>query len=319
MPIQECALYGDLVLYLRDQAANMLVEAGAHNGIEDARQSLDTLIRDWFFTPQRELYGSAPREVIWREQLGQGNPIPPEYVPEVFDDDCPICQGAIAEIEAGEHHHGHGGWNWTYCPDSALIDHYDPEGSEARWLEERLLIQPQLDPTPPATETSSYTPPAASDLEVSPEEFMARLNWREQVDENLKQIADHLLDRLDCPTGRGFIEPEYRRLSQKEMITLLRGLQEQEVDLDELVKQVDAWPYQNVALDWLADPERHVYLTIRAMETRLDPATKEELIRFRQHRDFLFILCQVVPYNARSWLQGWLDGLAVANSAVDEP
>ena len=319
MSIQECALYGDLVLYLRDSIAIKLVEMKAHHNLEEAEQQLDNLIRDWFFTPQDRLYGSAPREVIWREQLGQGNPIPPEYAREAFDDDCPICQGAIEEIEAGEHQHGHGGWHWTYCPDSALIDLYDPEGSEARWLEERLLLQPQLDPTPPATETPSYTPPAASDLEVSPEEFMARLNWREQVDENLEQMADRLLDRLDCPTGRGFIEPEYRRLTQKEGLALLKGLQEQGVDLDELVKQVDAWPYQNVALDWLADPERHVYLTIRGMETRLDPAAKEELIRFRQHRDYLFIFCQIIPYSARSWLQGWLAGLAVVNSAVDKP
>ncbi|HXW00749.1 MAG TPA: hypothetical protein VEC93_20205 [Anaerolineae bacterium] len=317
MPIQECALYGDLVLYLRDQAAEMLTKNAPYSNVEEAKQSLDILIRDWFFTPQAELYSSTPREVIWREQLGQGNPIPPEYAHVAFDDDCPICQGAIAEIEAGEHHHGPGGRHWTYCPDSALIDRYDPEGSEARWLEEWLLLQPQLDPTFPPVETPVYTPPAASDLEVSLEEFMARLNWREQVDENLKQMADRLLDRLDCPTGRGFIEPEYRRLNQKEMVTLLKGLQEQGVDLDELVKQVDAWPYQNVALDWLADPERHIYLTIRGMETRLDPAAKEELIRFRQHRDFLFIFCQIMAYSTRSWLQGWLAGLALANLPKD--
>lgn len=318
MSIQESALYGDLVLYLRDSIAARLVEAKIHKNSEEAEAQLDQLIRDWFFTPQNRLYGSAPREVIWREQLGQGNPIPPEYVHEAFDDDCPICQETIAEIEAESPHHGHDGWNWTYCPDSGLIDRYDPEGSDARWLEERLLLQPQLDPTPPLEDTPAYMPPAASDLEVSPEEFMARLNWREQVDENLKQKAERLLDRLDCPTGRGFIEPEYRRLNQKEMVALLKGLQEQEVDLDELVKQVDAWPYQNVALDWLADPERHIYLTIRTMETRLDPAAKEELIRFRQHRDFLFIFCQIIPYSARSWLQGWLSGLAVANSEADK-
>jgi len=69
MSVQECALYGDLVLHLRDQAASMLVKAGTHSDVEDAIQSLDTLIRDWFFIPQPELYGSAPREVIWREQL----------------------------------------------------------------------------------------------------------------------------------------------------------------------------------------------------------------------------------------------------------
>jgi hypothetical protein len=32
-----------------------------------------------------------------------------------------------------------------------------------------------------------------------------------------------------------------------------------------------------------------------------------------QHRDFLLILCQLIPYNARLWLQvqGWLQGMAL--------
>jgi hypothetical protein len=98
MSIQECALYGDLVFHLRDQVAEMLVKNAPYRNVEEAKQSLDTLIRDWFFTPKAELYGSAPREVIWREQLGMGNPIPSEYARHAFDDtyNCPLCQEAIS-------------------------------------------------------------------------------------------------------------------------------------------------------------------------------------------------------------------------------
>jgi hypothetical protein len=134
----------------------------------------------------------------------------------------------------------------------------------------------------------------------------------------LQQLAARLIERLDCPMSRGsFFGPEYRRLSLQECAALLKGLDEQGVDLDELVKQIDAWPYQNIALDWLNEPERHTYFTIRAMETRLDPADKAELIRFRQHRDFLFILCQIMPYDARLWLKGWLEGLALSHTKQD--
>lgn len=316
MPIQECALYGDLVLYLRDRAAEMLAEAKADSSLDEARQQLDVLIRDWFFAPQEDLYGSAPRDVIWREQLGEGNPIPPEYARQAFDDDCPICRDAIEEIEGGEHDHIRGrGWQWTYCPDISLIDIYDPEGSDNRWEKERLRYQPQLDQDATPTGMPPYTPPAVADLEVSPEEFMERLNRQSWMDDRLQQIVNALADRLDCPVPGGFFGPDYRRISHEECLSLVKGLDEQGVDLDELIKQVEAWPYQNVALDWLSQPERHAYFTIRAMETRLDPADKAELIRFRQHRDFHFILCQLVPYSARLWLLGWLQGLACGDLA----
>jgi hypothetical protein len=319
MSVQECALYGDLVLYLRDQAAEMIAKTETGSDIGDIRQQLDALIRAWFFSPQDQLYGSAPRDVIWREQLNQGNPIPPEYARHTAggDCDCPLCQQMIEEIEdAGPE--SHSGWHWTYCPESSLIDIYDPEGSDARWEQERLLYQPQLDAHASAEAIPTYIPPAVEDLELSPEEFMERLNRQPWVDQRLKKIATRLLDRLDCPASDGFFGPTYRRLAPAEATVLLKGLDEQGVDLDELVKQVEAWPYQNIALDWLSEPEKQAYFTIRAMETRLDPAGKAELIRFRQHRDLHFILCQLIPYNARLWLQGWLQGLALAEMAQEK-
>lgn len=318
MSLQEAALYGDLVLYLRQKMAEMLVAVDAEADVEAAGDQLDKIIRDWFFTPQDELYGSAPKDIIWREQLNLGNPIPPEYAHKAFDDtcDCPLCQAAREEIEAGEAASVYGGWNWTYCPDHTLIDIYDPEGSEARWLEERLLYQPQLEKDNPLEQTDvpTYTPPAIEDLEVSPEEFMEQLNLQPQVDERLAKIAEQVIERLDCPARYGLFGVKYRRLEQKECVSLLKGLEEQGVDLNELAEQIKAWPYQNIALDWLSDPEQHVYFTIKAMETRLDPAAKDDLVRFRQHRDFLFILCQLIPYNARLWLQGWLEGLMLGKN-----
>ncbi len=41
-------------------------------------------------------------------------------------------------------------------------------------------------------------------------------------------------------------------------------------------------------------------------------------IRFRAHRDFHFMLCQLIPYNARLWLQGWLEGLSLGETARQE-
>ena len=129
MSIQEAALYGDLVLALRDYAAERLASM-------TPCKDLDEFIRIWLFTPQEQLYGSSPRDVIWREQLGEGNPIPREYAAEAYSDcDCPICQMLREEIENAESDEAHGHC-WVYSPDSCLLDRYDPEGSDERWRRE---------------------------------------------------------------------------------------------------------------------------------------------------------------------------------------
>ena len=135
MSMQEAALYGDLVLALRDYATEQLAAPAAGLTAEQARLQVDEFIRGWFFTPQDELYGSTPREVIWREQLGEPNPIPRRYAAEIFDDDCPLCQMMRAEIENAESDEAHG-HHWTYCLDACLLDQYDPEGSAERWQKE---------------------------------------------------------------------------------------------------------------------------------------------------------------------------------------
>jgi len=323
MSIQETALYGDLVLYLRARLGEILAGANVYPDIAEAENQLDVMIRAWFFTPQDELYGSSPRDVIWREQLNMGNPIPPDYAHDAFDPDCdcPICQMALEEMEAGAGEAPFGGyyhsWQWTYCPESGLIDRYDPEGSEDRWLREQVQFQPQHDPDHTPAEVPPYQPPAVDDLEVSPEEFLTHLDRQSGYDKRYQPYVEQLLDRFDCPIGRGLINSEYRRLSREECLILLDGLAENGLDLDELVGQAQAWPYQNISLEWLARPDRELFMITRAMETQLNPADKTTLIRFRQHRDFLFMLEQIVPYNARIWLQGWLSGLLLSGQEAD--
>jgi hypothetical protein len=92
MAYQECALYGNLVRYLRDRCTERLVELDPASDAETAGAWLDDLIRDWFFTPQHDLHGDAPRDIIWREQKGEPNVVPPDRMDDLFFDDCPVCQ-----------------------------------------------------------------------------------------------------------------------------------------------------------------------------------------------------------------------------------
>ena len=310
MSIQECALYGELVLHLRDRAADLLVEDGGD--VEEARGRLDAVIRDWFFTPRGDLHGCAPRDLIWAERKEKPNPVDPDRLVEFFDDDCPLCRAMYQEVksamEAGEEH----GWEWHYddggCP---LISLYDPDGWDELWAEEHATFeqwkaeQAERETHPPAP---AYEPPPVESAEVSPEEFMARARqpW---LDPALHQAARALADHVDCPEPSMF-GPRYRRLTYDEALSLAVGLHEHGVDVEALLSQIAAFPYQNMALDWLSQPEMNVAMVIQAMEQVIEPDDEDELIRFRHHRDFILTLARLVHPGARLWLEGWLDAVA---------
>jgi len=321
MSVQECALYGDLVLWLRDRAAELLAEARTDSTIEAEAARLDELIRGWFFTPQDELYGSAPREVIWREQSRESNPISKEYADEFLaDDGCPICQAMRQEIESAEDDHEHG-WHWGYCPDSCLLDIYDPEGSEERWQREFVRHeeweaqegerQRQAEPAP------LYAPPPVESREVDPETFLEVLQ-RPWLDPELHKVAQELVGRCDVPVPGDRFGTGYRHLTRTEATSLVTGLHQQGVDIQALMAQISTWPYQKVALDWLSEPERNAAMICLAIETEIRPDDEVELARFRQHRDFIFTLARLVPPGARLWLQGWLEAVVHGAFAVPD-
>jgi hypothetical protein len=314
MTVQEAALYGDLVLALRDYAASQIADASTaltaglagENDVDTARVGLDDFIRTWFFTPQKELYGSAPREVIWREQLGEENPLPEEYAAEIYDDDCPICQAMAERLGNAEEGEACGHF-WGYCPDTCLLDIYDPEGSVERWREEfarmeEVQEEPEQDGFAP-----EHIPPPILPSPLSPDEFLSALR-RSWLDPELHRAAQRLAERCDVPQPAGPGGIPYRRVTRDEALSVIAGLHQQGVSIQALLAQIDAWPYENVALDWLSDPEHHAALICRAMDETA-PGDKDELTRFRHHRDFILALARLVPPGARLWLSGWLEGV----------
>jgi hypothetical protein len=130
MSIAEAALYGDLVKYLRERWAEQVAQFN-ETTVAEERARIDDLIRAWFFAPQSELHGLAPRDVIRNEELGRPNAVPHDRLDDLFFDDCPICQMMREEAMSGEG----GEWHFGLAPDFSLLDEYDPEGYEARWAE----------------------------------------------------------------------------------------------------------------------------------------------------------------------------------------
>jgi hypothetical protein len=319
MSMQEAALYGDLVVALRDHAAQELAGRSPGLDAEAAGAQLDEFIRCWFFTPQAELYGAAPREIIWREQLGEGNAIPQEYAAEAYGDcDCPICQMMREEIESAESDAAHGHC-WVYCPDTCLLDRYDPEGSDERWRREFADMpaweserQSGQDAAPEAA--WAYTPAPLPGPAVDPATFLSVLQ-RPWLDPALHRAAQPLVERCDVPLTSVNGGPHYRRVTLAEALSLVAGLNSQGVDIEALLAQIDAWPYQNIALDWLTEPERNLAVVEWAMSEGATPESNGNGARYRHHRDFMLALAQLMPPAARLWMSGWLEAVRYAGMA----
>ncbi len=319
MCYQECALYGELVLWLRDCAAELL--AGSGGNAEAKSERLDDLIRQWFFASRDDLHGCAPRDLIWAEQMDQPNPIYPERIAEFFEDDCPVCQFEHdylkRALEAGEDpgfhwHHDDGGY--------PLIARYDPEGYDARWARvdaEFAEWKGQQEGIAAAPAPDDQTPPAIP-RQLGPAEFLEVMEapW---LDPTLRQVARTLAEHCDVPVPDEDSRARYRRVTLDEAASILTALQRHGTDVQALLAQIDAWPYQSVALDWLSEPEQSVALMCAALEYSLSPNDEEGQTRFRHHRDFVLAVAQVVPPGARLWLQGWLEATALRTPSFDPP
>jgi hypothetical protein len=134
-PYQACALYQQLVRHVQKCAAEELAELH-HTSVEAEYGHIDQIIRDWLFTPQRDLHGSSPRDVMRREQLGEPNVLPP---PSPDDDELIQELHEIEELLGGtERHH------W-FVDDGglSLLDEFDPEGQDEyfRIMDERAAAR----------------------------------------------------------------------------------------------------------------------------------------------------------------------------------
>jgi len=123
-------------------------------------------------------------------------------------------------------------------------------------------------------------------------------------------LAQHLAERgdvsrYDRPRGSA-----HRRVTQDEALSLTVGLEELGVNIDAPSAQIEAWPNESIALEWLSEPERHAALVEEALETALDPTHESARTRFREQRDFISSLARWMPPGARLWLRGWMEAAA---------
>jgi len=135
-PYQAYALHQQLVRHVQKCAAEELA-ALRQTSVSAEYEHIDQIIRDWLFTPQRDLHGSSPRDVMRREQLGEPYVLPP---PSPDDEEWLQELHEIEELCGGERQH------W-FVDDGglSLLDEFDPEGQDEyfRIIDERAAARQQ--------------------------------------------------------------------------------------------------------------------------------------------------------------------------------
>ncbi len=134
----EAVLYGMLVKDLRNLWAEQAAQFN-ETSLSREQKRVDEIIRAWFFTPQDELSGLTPRQMIRDEEQGMPSVVPHDHLDDVFHDDCPMCQALKDEALAGAE------WHIGLAPEMTLLDEYDEEGYNAKWDADAARPRPDPD------------------------------------------------------------------------------------------------------------------------------------------------------------------------------
>ena len=137
MSAQECALYGELVRHLRDRCIDRIAELDPAGGKDAAKAWADQVIRDWFFAPQSDLHGDAPRDRHLARTKGRAE----HRSPRTTRTSCSLTTARPArrlkELDL------QGEWHWGYDDGGyPLIAEYDPQGWDARWAADVAAFKP---------------------------------------------------------------------------------------------------------------------------------------------------------------------------------
>jgi hypothetical protein len=91
------------------------------------------------------------------------------------------------------------------------------------------------------------------------------------------------------------------------------------VDVSALLKQVHAFPYQDISLEWLMAPEQCTATMTGVLESDVVDKDPVSAAKLRHDREFIERVSRLIPLHARIWLRGWSDALihAAFSQAVD--
>jgi hypothetical protein len=80
------------------------------------------------------------------------------------------------------------------------------------------------------------------------------------------------------------------------------------VDIEALLTQIEAFPYGDISLAWLTEPDRCIHLhtsLVEQMEEEERDARPESLARLRHNAEFIYRMAMLISSHVRIWLRGW--------------
>jgi hypothetical protein len=101
---------------------------------------------------------------------------------------------------------------------------------------------------------------------------------------------------------------DWARFSVAEARALVFELHQAGVDVEALLKQIEAFPYDDVSLVWLIEPERCIYMHTTLVEQMKEEERErhpESLARLRHTAEFVRRIATLIPPHVRIWLRGW--------------
>ncbi len=331
---QTSALYQDLIRYLQRKWSLSIAEVVMEDERSDVYHrkwaEINNMIREWLDTPQLVLYGETPRKIMRREERGLPNPLPTSS----SDVDCPECdelrrQASALGISLEE-------WHWVYTGDQSLLDQLEAGDADMddflAWESEdwqglsdlpteeesedvtdgpSKSVDEETEDDDPFWSTGSYTFAVPDEPLLSPAFWRrARDNaWLDPVLHEAAQILQlragfYALALEDDGSGR---RARWRSLTKAEALTLLGGLHDRGVDINELLTYIVTFGGDRISLYWLVNPEGELS---RLLEILLDTDSSEDE-ELRSGIDliaqFIDDTSRLLPLHARAWLQGWID------------
>jgi len=80
------------------------------------------------------------------------------------------------------------------------------------------------------------------------------------------------------------------------------------VDIETLLAQIEAFPYDDISLAWLTEPEKCIHLHTTLVEQMAEEEREmhpESLARLRHTAEFVYRVAALIPAHVRIWLRGW--------------
>lgn len=197
--------------------------------------------------------------------------------------------------------------------DEAELEYRTPEGKPLHRLtvEFEGAVEEQVED---AANVPDYNPPPLKENRSADiVQLWMRAAYEPWPDLPLEQAAK-VLSRHLChsvpqpPLTHESVRLGWAHFSEMEARALAFELHIAGVDIEALLAQIEAFPYDGVSLAWLTEPERCIHLHMTLVEQMGEEEREmrpESLARLRHTAEFTRRVAALIPPHVRIWLRGW--------------